>query len=413
MHVIMSCVGTYGDVLPHLAVGQVLAARGHQVQFLTSAYFQPLVEAAGLPFESVLSAQAYIAGVRDPEVWGGWKGLRAGWRHLQPAMEGGYAAVARHVRPETVLTGSSMAFWVRMAQEKFGVKAATVHLSPTFLLSAQDPPAGSLPGFSALPVWLRGAVLAAVDKGVSDRIMAPDVNRQRAALGLAPVRSVGRRWMHSPDRVICAWPDWFCPPAADWPRHSVCTGYSRAPGGEPLDPALLDFIAAGSPPVVFTPGSGMGSPKVFFETALAACALVGRRAVLVTGFRDQLPATLPEFAFHAGFASFELLAPLAAAFVHAGGVGTTGLMMEAGTRQLFCPFGLDQRDTSTRAVRLGVGARLKRGADVAAWAAALRRLLDDEATSRACAALAARARAARPGREVIADLIEQLGPARG
>ena len=415
MHIVMSCVGTYGDVLPHLAVGQTLLSRGHEVRFLTSEYFRPLVEEAGLNFDSVLSAEDYLAGVRDPDVWSAWRGLRAGWRRLRPAMEGGYAAVARHIRPgESVLTGSSMAFWVRMAQEKFGVRAATIHLAPMFMLSAADPPAGILPGFSALPVWARRGVLAAADWGLSDRIMGPDVNRQRAGIGLAPVAGLGRRWMHSPDRVICAFPDWFCAPAADWPAQAMCAGFSRqAAGGGALEAGLEAFLAAGAPPVVFTPGTGMASGRDFFDRALAAAAAVGRRAVLVTRFRDQLPAVLPEFALHVDYARFELLAPRAAAFVHQGGIGTTGELLAAGTRQVFTPFMVEQIDNAARAERLGVGARLKPGAPVAAWAAALDGVLEGKAIGRACAAAAALSRGARPGREVIADLIEQLAPCGG
>ncbi len=412
MHVIMSCIGTYGDVLPHIAVGATLASRGHEVQFLTSEYFKPQVEAAGLPFTSVMSAERYLAGVRDPAVWQQKTAFRASWKHFAPCMAAGFAALSRHVRPGvSVLTGSTMSFWVRIAQEKFGNPAATLHLSPVFLLSAEDPP-DIFPALTRLPPVLRRAALRLTERLLSDPVMAPEVNRLRARVDLAPVRSIALRWMHAPDRVICAFPDWFGPPARDWPANAVCTGFIRgAQASEKLDAALQDFLAAGSAPLVFTPGSGHGSSAVFFARGLAACAALGRRAVLVTGFRDQLPETLPDFAHYAAFTNFGQLAPRAAAFVHPGGVGTTGLLFETATPQLFTPFMADQKDTAARATRLGVGLRIRPDAPVTAWIEALSRLLNDPAIAQACTAIATRSRMAPPGRELAADWIELLARA--
>ena len=411
MHIVMSCIGTYGDVLPQVAVAQTLALRGHDVEFLSSAYFRDLVEDAGLKFRSVMSREDYLAGVRDPDVWNKWRGLRAGWRHIFPVMARGFEVLSATMRPESVLTGSSMAFWVRMAEEIFGNPAATIHLAPLFLMSAERPPAGILPGLERLPVAVRRLVMAAADQLGSDAIMRPDVNRLRAQLGLATVSAIGRRWMHAPQRVICAFPDWFCAPAADWPPNAVCTGFARPAleNAAALPPALVEFCTRGSLPVVLTPGSGMGSSASFFARAVEACRALGRRAVLITRFSDQLPAPLPDDAFHAAFADFELLAPLAAAFVHPGGIGTTGLLMAAGTRQLFTPFALDQKDIASRAVALGVGLQLTPGAPQAHWVRMLGRLLHDPLIEEQCGKVAHLARGAPPGREIIADWVEALG----
>lgn len=413
MHIVMSCIGTYGDVLPQIAVGQMLAARGHEVVFLSSAYFQGLIEEAGLPFHSVMSSDDYLAAVRDPDVWTKKQGLQASWRHFAPVMTRGFEVLSTVIRPDSVLTGGTMAYWVRIAEEKFGNPAATIHLAPLFLMSADQPPLGVLPGLEKLPAPLRRLALGAVDRFVLDRVMAPHVNQLRAGLGLAPINHISRRWMHAPRRVICAFPEWFCAPAADWPPNTVCTGFARPPleAGAALPPALVEFCTQGAPPVVFTPGSGMGSSAAFFARAVAACGALGRRAVLVTKFADQLPAPLPAHAFHAEFASFELLAPLAAAFVHPGGIGTMGLLMETGTRQLFTPFAADQKDIAARAVALGVGLKLAPEATPAEWVKTLGRLLDDAAITQHCAEVAPLARGARPGREIIADWIEKLGAA--
>jgi len=412
MHVIISTIGTYGDVYPYIAVGQELAKRGHAVQLLTSAFFREHVEKAGIPFISVLSAEDYLTAVRDPDNGHPWRGLRAGWRHLLPAMSAGYAELIRHARPgETVLLGSSMAFWVRLAQEKFSYPAATMHLSPSFLFSAEDPAQFALlPWLGRLPSPVIDVALTQIERFVADPIMAPGLNALRASIGLPPVSHIARRWAHSPQRVIGAFPAWFVRPASDWPPNTVCTGIPKpaADQGAVLAPALSSFLDAGAPPLAITSGSGMPHARDFFARALEACRRLGKRLVLVTAFRDQLPETLPDFAFHAAYAPFELLAPRVAAFVHPAGIGTIGLLLAAGTPQLLTPFANDQSDNAARTARLGAGLKLKPTAPVARWAGTLSALLESAAIKQACADLSRRIASAPPAAEAIADLVEAL-----
>ena len=412
MHIIISTIGTYGDVYPHIAVGQVLAKRGHEVQLLTSEFFREHVEKAGLPFISALSAEDYIAAVRDPDNGHPWRCLRAGWRHLLPAISVGYAELIRHARPgETVLLGSTGAFWVRLAQENFSYPAATMHLSPSFLFSAEDPPQYALlPWLACLPTRVIDFALNQIERLIADPIMAPGLNMLRASIGLPPVSHICRRWAHSPELVIGAFPDWFVHPAGDWPPNTVCTGIPKpvTDEGRALSPALSAFLDGGGPPIAITSGSSMPHARDFFARALEACRTLGKRLVLVTAFRDQLPENLPDFAFHAAYAPFGLLAPRVAAFVHPAGIGTIGLLLAAGTPQLLTPFANDQFDNAARTARLGAGLMLKPRASVARWVETLTALLESAAVKQACADLSRRITGAPPAAEKIADLVEGL-----
>src|SRR5262249_39783188 len=118
--------------------------------------------------------------------------------------------------------------------------------------------------------------------------------------------------------------------------------------------AMDRFIAAGEPPIVFTPGSANRFAASFFSAGIEAAARVGRRALLVTKYRDHLPPTLPAHAFHAPYAAFATLFPRAAAVVHHGGIGTCAQGLAAGVPQVIMPLGFDQPDNGARLVRLGV-----------------------------------------------------------
>jgi rhamnosyltransferase subunit B len=50
MHVIITAVGSAGDVHPFVGIGRTLVARGHRVTFCASAAFAPLIERCGFNF---------------------------------------------------------------------------------------------------------------------------------------------------------------------------------------------------------------------------------------------------------------------------------------------------------------------------------------------------------------------------
>jgi UDP:flavonoid glycosyltransferase YjiC (YdhE family) len=83
------------------------------------------------------------------------------------------------------------------------------------------------------------------------------------------------------------------------------------------------------------------------------------------------------------YAPFSELLPRAAAIVHHGGIGTTGLAMRSGRPMLVMPCAWDQPDNAERAVRLGVARTIPRRRYTAARVAAeLGHLLDDPAYTR-------------------------------
>jgi UDP:flavonoid glycosyltransferase YjiC (YdhE family) len=88
------------------------------------------------------------------------------------------------------------------------------------------------------------------------------------------------------------------------------------------------------------------------------------------------------------YAPFSELFPRAAAVVHHGGIGTTGLAMRAGRPMLVMPCSWDQPDNAARVTRLGIGRSIsRRGYTPARVAAELRHLLDDPSYSQRAAAV--------------------------
>jgi UDP:flavonoid glycosyltransferase YjiC (YdhE family) len=138
------------------------------------------------------------------------------------------------------------------------------------------------------------------------------------------------------------------------------TGYwflDRPPDWQP--PAdLVDFLAAGSPPVYVTFGSIIDrNPEALTKLVLEALALTGQRAILDTGWGGLSNAELPEqvFKVESDSAPHDWLLPQMAAVVHHGGTGTTFAGLRAGLPSIVVPSFGDTFFWAQRVADLGAG----------------------------------------------------------
>jgi len=386
MRLLVSTFGSAGDVFPMLGLALALRGRGHDVTFATNPYFEEPARRHGLPFEPLGTAEQFLAVVRDPGLWKPRTGFRVVFEGQRAGFREQYAL---HERLRLPGVTNLFGFGALMAREKLGLPVVTVHLQPSVLWSNVEPP--EFPGVSG-PRWLRRLLYAAGIKYFAQPTVARAFDPWRAELGLGPTPRVDR-WWHSPDGVVCLFPDWFGPPQPDWPPNVVTTDFplwnDGSDAGLPDD--LAAFLDAGEPPLAFTPGSANVHGRAFFEAAIDAAQRLGRRALLLTKFPEQLPAALPPGVRHVAYAPLDVLLPRTAAFVHHGGIGSMSQALAAGVPQLVMPLAHDQFDNLARAKKLGVGdglgVRQFTGRRVAAT---LVRLLGSADVAKACRTAAAR-----------------------
>jgi UDP:flavonoid glycosyltransferase YjiC (YdhE family) len=175
-----------------------------------------------------------------------------------------------------------------------------------------------------------------------------------------------------------------------------------------LSEDLEAFLRYGSPPIVFTAGTAMAHGRRFFAESLEAAQRLGRRAILLTQYGEQLPGDLPPGVMAVDFVSLPKLLPRVAALVHHGGIGTTIQALSAGVPQLVVPMSFDQPDNAHRVEQLGVGRVLRPREYVGGRVAAvLGELLVDPRIAARCEEVARWCRAAN-GARVACDEIERL-----
>ena len=364
MRILLAPLGSHGDVHPFLGLGLALKARGHEVHVITSASFRGLVERNGFAFAPVGTDIDFEAMIGNPDMWNPGRSFHALFgdterlsRHLR---EGYERIVERYVPGDTVLVAGMLAFWARVANEKPGIPMVSLHLQPSMMPSNVEPPEfAQLKMRPWWPGWLKSLLYWFGDRRMIDPYLVPVLNEFRGTLGLLPVKRIFGKWSHAPQRIIGLFPEWYGN-APDWPtqfRHAGFVRFDQA-GAAPLEPALDDFLKSGDPPIAFSFGSAMRHGKPYFEAAVEACRILGKRGLFLAKGNEQIPMNLPSSVLHVEYAPFSEVFPRSAAVVHHGGIGTCAQGLAAGVPQLIMPMAFDQPDNARRLEKLGVGTRV-------------------------------------------------------
>jgi rhamnosyltransferase subunit B len=409
LRVLIAALGSHGDVHPFIAIAKAMRDRGHNVTLIAPAVFEPLVRAAGIDFAGIGSIDELDRISNDPDLWKPSRAFFVLSRNVSLLTESYYQAVEqRHVPGRTVAVMSTLALGARVAQEKLGIPGVTIHLSPAIIRSAVDPPDLPLSPIARWqPLWMRRILFQIVDSLIIDPLMGKPLNSFRKSLGMSPARGILRDWINSPQRVIGLFPDWFCPPAPDWPKQLVLTGFPLYDEREltPISPELQQFLRTGDAPIAFTPGSAMRHGKEFFEAAVAACVGLRKRGLLLSRHSQNISADLPPGIMHIDYAPFSLLLPRCAALVHHGGIGTSAQGMAAGIPQVVMHMAHDQIDNARRLQKLGVAAVVPaRNFNANKLQKALRQVLNSSEVAQACA----RVRSLFSGRNDLTRTVELI-----
>jgi UDP:flavonoid glycosyltransferase YjiC (YdhE family) len=304
----------------------------------------------------------------------------------------------------------------RTLGEKFGAPVASVIFAPGLLWSLYDSPRlkGAMLG-PRVPRFLKRAQFWMSDRLFVQPILGGALNGLRRELGLAPVQQIYSRWLFNSDLVLGLFPEWFGPPQPDWPAVTRTVGFPLwdSHAEMPLSGDVLEFLAAGEPPIAFSPGSANREAHSFFAAAVEACERLGQRGILLTKYAEQLPRQLPPAVRHYGFVPLSKLLPRTSALVHHGGVGSCAQGLAAGVPHLVQPMSYDQFDNSRRLVQLGVASEIARkhfrGREVAA---ALAPLLDSPQVASRCRELASRCNGPK-SLAAACELLEQLARTAG
>ncbi len=419
MRIVLSNIGTFGDINPLIAIALELKRRGHAPVMAIPAVYRPKIEPLGIEFHPIRPDIDPSNTILVEMIYDVKKGTERGLREfLYPVLRQTYddllAAATQPVRADLLLLGE-LNYAGPIVAEATGIPWASYVLAPFSFFSAFDPPV--LPPFPGLAHFDKlpgmGHVMRSVAHFVTREWPEPvyELRRQlRLPHGPNPIFDA----KHSPHLVLALFSRALGIEHKDWPDNTRITGfcfYDSDAGNASLPPHLEDFLNAGDPPICFTLGSAaVLAAGNFYEVSAQAAIRLGTRAVLLIGAdpRNRPQQQLPDSICVAEYAPFTALFPRVAAVAHQGGVGTTAQCLRAGCPMLIMPYSHDQPDNARRMSRLGVSRTVQRSLYTLPRVAQTLNTLLEEPAYAAHAKAAASVVASEDGVRSACDALEQL-----
>lgn len=329
LNVILVTQGTGGDVYPFIQIGMELNCRGHRVTMLVNSKYVPAAEQRGLACVSIDRLGEY------PE-----------WLQANK-LKNSNASIEEYLKRQVI--------WIRNLILDTYILGQTVIVGHYGLHLALQLTVDSL-GTQYIPVFTSPYFMPTT--GTSEdqyRRSSTQLNLLRQELGLPRVDDWGR-WLRSPNLGIGLWPEWYAPPERDWISGVRLVGFvlieESAKETEAID--AINFLKAGSPPILITHGTSIPQNPAFFSLAVMACNRLGQRCLVVTQNFEPIVGCLDENVHYRSYVPFSSLLPSVRAVIHHGGIGISGLALDCGIPQLILAEGADRPDNARRLENLGV-----------------------------------------------------------
>lgn len=338
-------------------VAACIAERGMPATLMAPARYEGYVDGTKAMFTSIGADDVFESVFNGREIWDARSGLKASWRYYGAAMSASLAKLRATSQPDaTALVSSSFAVGARMAEELDGYLNTTVHLSPGVIFSAAAPPAWpafSIPEF--LPPIVKAGLVRMAERFATDPVIGAHVNPTLRDSGRPARRRLFSEWIHSPRRVMYAFPEWFAKAAIDWPAQGVFAGFPQGTAQEQaIAPHLVEWIdGSDAPLIVITAGTAVEGRPAWVRAALQGARACGARVVLIEPEPVEMQAVTRDV-ISVPFVSFRQLLPKARLILHHGGIGTFVQALRSATPQIMVPTAHDQFDNAARAVSLGL-----------------------------------------------------------
>jgi sterol 3beta-glucosyltransferase len=347
MRVSILAAGSRGDIEPVVALARGLVRAGHAVRVATHDVFESVVAGVEADFLSLPGdPRAALAGPEGQAMLAARNPVSLVRRMravVAPALVESHPVVERACADADLVLHGALVPTGAVVAEALGVPAVAVHLAPSVPTRAYPPPGVDKP----VPTSLNRLAWR-VTTAVTRRVFQPVIADFRAEAGL-PAAPRPERRVHGYSPAVVPVPD-------DWTDEENVTGYwFTAPDPDYQPPrALLDFLAAGEPPVYLGLGSmSDGDPARAAALLIDAARAAGRRIVLLAGWAD-LTAAGNDVAVVDDVPHWWLF-PRMAAVVHHGGAGTTAAALRAGVPAVVIPFFADQFFWAHRVNALNAG----------------------------------------------------------
>jgi len=377
MRILLSTIGSRGDVQPLVALGLQLKELGQDVHMCVPPDFREWIEELGLtvtPIGPELRSTAKsnpMAARPTPE-------------QIRQMMEGTVATQFETITAaaqgcDVIVGATALQIAAPSIAEKMGVPYFFAAYCPAVLPSPHHAPP-VLTGLGDKSVTTDYSELWEKDAERWNMQWKNILNPHRERLGLKPVGDVRSYILTDQPWLACD------PLLGPWdnPAESVFqTGAWMMKDTRPLDPELESFLDAGELPIYFGFGS-ISAPEEFSRVTIETARRLGRRAILLKGWADLTLINNEPDCIAIGEVNHQALFKRVAAIVHHGGAGTTHAATRGGAPQVVIPQHYDQYYWASRVQQIGIGtAHTANAPTIDSLTSALKDVLQPDVVSRA------------------------------
>ena len=354
MRVLLSTIGSRGDVQPLVALASQLKALGQEVRLCVPPDFHDWIDSLGIPVTPI-GPELHKATASSPPATPASFSPERRRQLAEATVATQFETIAAAAEGcDIMVAATALQIAARSVAERMGIPYVFAAYCPTVLPSPHHapPPLPPLPGQTPAPATADNRELWARDTERFNGLFGTALNSHRAVMGLAPVNDVrsyvftDRPWLAA-DPTLAPWPD-----PADGAVFQ--TGAWIPLDERPLSRELETFLETGEPPIYFGFGS-MRAPQDLGHVMIQAARALGRRAIMSRGWADLSLVDNDPDCLAIDEVNQQTLFKRVAAVVHHGGAGTTTTAALAGAPQVVIPQIYDQHYWAQRIHDLGIG----------------------------------------------------------
>ncbi|HEV2992728.1 MAG TPA: glycosyltransferase [Candidatus Angelobacter sp.] len=320
MRIVLSTLGSLGDVQPLLALGQELQKSGHEAVMALSPNFELKTRGLNLEFFPIGPAISFeqarlamAAQMRNPLPA---EQVRQYLEVVLPALPQIYSDLRKVCTNADALIGAPFHVACRMVEESLSIPYISLHLSQFGDLGGKEiaKVSAALINPCRMEQGLRPVVDPLGAGGTSDHLA---------------IYAVSRHLLRAPSR---------------WPSHYKVVGFFFLDEElwEP-PPDLNEFCKEGEPPIAVTFGSIVhDDPASVTDMVVEAVQQAGCRAILQHGWSGLGRETLPQGIHAVGYVPHSWLFSKVSLVIHHGSAGTTSSAFQSGVPAIVVPHTLDQ-----------------------------------------------------------------------
>lgn len=354
MRVLLSTIGSRGDVQPLVALALELRTLGHTVHFCVPPDFRGWIAGLGFPVRPIGPELRQLTATSSPALPIQLSPERR--RQLAEAsVATQFETIAKAAEGCDILLGATaLQIAAPSVAEHLGIPYVFTAYCPTVLPSPHHAPPvlPPIPGQPSVPTHVDNSELWARDAERFNSLFAAVLNAHRAAIGLAAIDDV-RSYVFTDQPWLAA-----DPALGPWPENAdqavLQTGAWIVDDERPLTAELETFLETGEPPLYFGFGS-IRAPDDLSSVMIDSARALGHRAIVSRGWADLSLVDDQPDCLAIGEVNQQALFRRVAAVVHHGGAGTTTAAALCGVPQVIIPQHYDQPYWARRVQELRMG----------------------------------------------------------